>query len=73
MKVTRYLKKMFEGEGYENTELTQNEIQRRLDAAGIGWHIADGILFAGNPLTESDHEMQETTNWKLFDLLAYIE
>lgn len=73
MKTTLYpqLIDSYESEGYENRPISQYEIRRRLEAHGNGWHLLNGTLFAGNSL--NDENIEDTTDWTLFDLLAYLE
>lgn len=66
------LKDSYELEGYVNRPMSQTEIIKMLDMHGNGWHIVDGVLYAGDSLTEEDDRIVKTTDWQLFDVLDYL-
>lgn len=60
----------YETEGYSNRPLSQIEICKILDEHGISWEYnSEKVLFA---VDRGIDEYTNTTNWQLFDLLAFL-
>ncbi len=60
---------LFEGEGYENREVSDYELKRRLEAHGNKFTT---ILGAVVIMDDDGFYTIDTTGWTLFDLLDYL-
>lgn len=67
--ISQKLANSYELEGYENREVSPAEIHKMLAS-----HGCDSVTCQDKYLVAlgCDGETEDTTNWKLFDLLAFL-
>jgi len=62
----------FELDGYENRQLSQNEIMYRLANHGMVYQNVNGTIVVLEMFGNGDIDTTDATNWTLFDLLDFL-